>query len=253
MGCFQQFSPAQLHVQKWNKFTLQYKCTVLFFCHQLNTLLEINVWKSWKHSSAGIVFFDIWTKSANVALVYTTSCANIFLFFTGKEWTNMAAPWRAESKPNKYFCCMNIGRTTLLSLQTKLFAHFFTSFWDNLPRIKCPSPLNHKIVHRTWSLPRALAVVCFSQKRQFPFTCLMYSQWVMDVKKNLAWLKVRHKEHVLADCWWHKQVTKTKHYCKVNTHHLKNVIARHNTGLIMALSVQDEFTSKSNLLSSMFS
>ena len=115
------------------------------------------------------------------------------------------------------------------------------------------SPLNHKTVHRTWSLPRALAVVCFSQKRQFPFTCLMYSQWVMDVKKILVCLKVRHKEHVLADCWWHKQVTKTEHYWKVNTHHLKNVIARHNTGLIMALSVQDDFTSKSNLLSSMLS
>ena len=60
-----------------------------------------------------------------VAEIYIiTSWASPFLFFIGKEQTNMAALWGHAFRSEKLLCCIITARTTKRSLQMELLAHF---------------------------------------------------------------------------------------------------------------------------------
>ena len=74
------------------------------------------------------------TWPACMAKISNTSRANLFLFFIGKERTNMAAPWGAQirfEKKKKYLFCINGNTATKWSQQTEILAHFLR-FQDNL-------------------------------------------------------------------------------------------------------------------------
>ena len=62
-------------------------------------------------------------KADIVAEMYITSWTSLFLLFIDKEWTNMAASLGTQVGSKKYFCCIDIDRTTMLSLQVEMFAH----------------------------------------------------------------------------------------------------------------------------------
>ena len=52
-----------------------------------------------------------------VAGVCIASLASLFLFFIGKEWTNMVTPVEPRFKTKKYFGCKNINRAAVQSMQ----------------------------------------------------------------------------------------------------------------------------------------
>ena len=98
---------------------------------------------------------DIMNK-AWVAGVYMTSWVKLFLLFIGKEWTNVALPWGAQTwSRKKYFCCRVIkmyfllyshsDRITMGNLQLEIFVYFLC-FQASL-HLLLRSPLSSKTVH----------------------------------------------------------------------------------------------------------
>ena len=80
------------------------------FFSWISRLGKTNVWK-WKkhtiqccHDVSKSVSVTSQSRQAHIVEMYTHSASwtSMFLFFTGKEWTNMAAPWRAPIWSKKH-------------------------------------------------------------------------------------------------------------------------------------------------------
>ena len=124
-----------------------------------SVLLSTNIWKSRKHSREHCHFvfgsLCLWhEKDCRVAEVSITSQANLFLLFTKKEQTNMAAPRGTKIQSKKSTCCMNIDRTTIWNLLIEIFARFLT-FSGPIVSSMIPQQLCFNLHHMSpWNLHR---------------------------------------------------------------------------------------------------
>lgn len=71
-----------------------------------------------------VVYVTSWIRLACLAEVYIMLWTNHFLLFVCEKPANMAVPWGVWIVQKKYFCCLNIDRTAIQSLQMEMFAHF---------------------------------------------------------------------------------------------------------------------------------
>ena len=110
--------------QEWN-----FKTNHSSFLQLIYSLLKINVWKSWEHSSECSHFHQVYNIKkclACVAAMYMRSQTNFFLLlFIGKVQSNVAVHRRAKIHSKKYFSCISLACVAAVLIRSRI--NFFSA------------------------------------------------------------------------------------------------------------------------------